>query len=378
MSDASGERSQKATQKRLKEVYREGKLQRSTDLTAWIGIGAAAAALAVVMSNAAAAVQSQLRAGMTIVAHPTAGAALQLLGNALGNVVPTVAVLLVVSVVAVVAGALVPNGLHFRRLKPHLEQFNLASGLGRLFGGQAWWNGLKSLLKVIVVGAAFAIVANTLVPALLGGGVQSLGAMLATAQLGMNWLMWTAVAAGLGLGVADIAVVARKNRKHTMMSMKELKDEAKNTEGDPLIRQQRRSRALAISRNRMIRVIADADVVLVNPTEYAVALRYEPGKSAPRVVAKGRGIIAARIREEAVAKDVPMVKNIPLARTLHAVCDLGQEIPPELYTAVAIVLTFVAALRRGGRDLDGVHELAKPIDVPDASQIARRRKRIRR
>ena len=133
------------------------------------------------------------------------------------------------------------------------------------------------------------------------------------------------------------------------MSKQEVKDENKSTEGDPLIKSQRRSRQLAMSRNRMIAAISGADVVLLNPTHIAVAIKYEPGKSAPRVVAKGAGTIAARIREEAEAKGVPMVRDIPLARALHAACELGQEIPVELYNAVARVLAFVMQLKARGR-----------------------------
>jgi flagellar biosynthetic protein FlhB len=133
------------------------------------------------------------------------------------------------------------------------------------------------------------------------------------------------------------------------MTLKEVKDENKNSEGDPLVKSQRRSRQLAMSRNRMIAAIAGADVVLLNPTHLAVALKYEPGKSAPKVVAKGSGTIAARIREEADTHGVPMVRDIPLARALHAACEIGQEIPAELYTSVARVLAFVMQLAaRGG------------------------------
>lgn len=141
------------------------------------------------------------------------------------------------------------------------------------------------------------------------------------------------------------------------MTLKEVRDENKNMEGDPLIKSQRRSRQLAMSRNRMIAAVADSDVVLVNPTHVAVALKYEPGKSAPRVVAKGAGTIATRIREEAGSRQVPMVRDIPLARALHASCELGQEIPPDLYNAVARILAFVMALKSRG-SAAGVHTMA--------------------
>jgi flagellar biosynthetic protein FlhB len=139
-----------------------------------------------------------------------------------------------------------------------------------------------------------------------------------------------------------------------------VQDENKNSEGDPHIRAQRRSRQLAMSRNRMMAAVADSSVVLVNPTEYAVALRYEPGKSAPRVVAKGRGVIAARIRAEAEETSVPMVKDVPLTRALYAACDLGDEIPVEFYGTVATVLTFVAALTRRGTP-KGIHIVPEPL-----------------
>ena len=168
-----------------------------------------------------------------------------------------------------------------------------------------------------------------------------------------------AVLAGLALAVLDVFVVMRRNRKKTRMTKKEVKDENKNTDGDPLIKSQRRSRQLAMSRNRMMAAIADSDVVIINPTHIAIALKYEPGKSAPRVVAKGSGTIAARIREQATTDGVPMVRDIPLARALHAACELGQEIPVELYNQVARVLAFVMALKLRGAAA-GVHTMTNP------------------
>ena len=140
----------------------------------------------------------------------------------------------------------------------------------------------------------------------------------------------------------------RRNRKQTRMTLKEVKDENKRTEGDPMLKGAIRAKQLSMSRNRMMSEVATADVVLVNPTHVAVALRYEPGSGAPKVVAKGAGAIAAKIREEASDKRVPMIEDIPLTRALHAACELGQEVPAHLFTAVARVLAFVMALRRRG------------------------------
>jgi flagellar biosynthetic protein FlhB len=165
---------------------------------------------------------------------------------------------------------------------------------------------------------------------------------------GVGTLVKTAVAAGLILAGADMLVVMKRNRKQTKMSKKEIKDEYKQSEGDPMLKGQIRNRQLAMSRNRMMAEVTHADVVLVNPTHVAVALRYEPGTGAPKVIAKGKGHVAARIRQIASEKHVPMVQDIALARALHSACELNQEIPPHLYAAVARVLAFVMALRRRG------------------------------
>ena len=259
--------------------------------------------------------------------------------------------------------AALQGGIHFKKFKGKFEQFNLVTGMKRIFGMQAIWNGVKALLKTAVVGFVLYSVVQSLMPVLMTAGGFSITALLAEAGGGVATLLQFAVAAGLALAAADIFVVMRRNRKRTRMTKKEVKDENKNTDGDPLIKSQRRSRQLAMSRNRMMAAVGDADVVLLNPTHVAVALKYEPGKSAPRVVAKGAGTIAARIREEAEKKGVPMVRDVPLARALHGACELNQEIPVELYNAVARVLAFVMTLKNRGSTA-GVHAMAPDPGAP--------------
>ncbi len=132
------------------------------------------------------------------------------------------------------------------------------------------------------------------------------------------------------------------------MTKDEVKQEHKQSEGDPLLKGAIRSRQLAASRNRMMAAIADADVVLVNPTHVAVALRYDPEQGAPRVVARGAGAIAARIRERAAEERIALVRDVPLARALYTSTRVGQTIPPELFSAVATVLAFVISRRTPG------------------------------
>jgi flagellar biosynthetic protein FlhB len=171
-------------------------------------------------------------------------------------------------------------------------------------------------------------------------------------------------------------VVRRRTNKGLRMSKQDIKDEHKQSEGDPMLKGAIRSRQMQMSRNRMMSDIAEADVIMVNPTHVAVALRYQPEKGAPRVVAKGAGVIASRIREAAEEHRVPMVADVPLARALHRSCEIGQEIPAELFTAVARVLAFVMALKTRGSAV-GVHRNPMPEPPPDPA-VLRRSRRVRR
>ena len=355
MSD-SGERTEQATEKRMKEVRSKGQLSRSQDLTAWLGIGAAAVMIPATISAGANAASAQLIGVGALIRHPEPQLALQALGGGLASMAGTIAPLLAVVVVVVLGGAVVQGGVHLKRFTGSYQQFNLVSGVKRTFGTQALWQGAKALLKTAVVGLVLTMVVQGLTPVLMTAGGLSVTSLLDAAGSGTASLMQSAVVAGLILAAADMFVVMRRNRKKTRMTKKEVRDENKSSEGDPLIKSQRRSRQLAMSRNRMIASVADADVVLVNPTHFAVALKYEPGKSAPRVVAKGAGVIAARIREQAETDRVPIVQDVPLARALHAACDVGQEIPVELYNAVARVLAFVMALKARGA-ASGTHTM---------------------
>ena len=353
----SGERTEKATPKRLEESRREGRIQRSRDMPSWLSMGAAALTLPIVIGNGTTAVRSLVLDLRTVIAEPTAERAQSMFLAAFGVLPGVVAPILAASVIGAVVGSLASGGIHLKRFKPHFEQLDLVKGAGRLVGRQALWEGAKALLKTGVVGIAVWFAIQGAVPLLAASGSMPVSAVLATASGVVVAILQTAIVAGIVLGAIDLLVVVRRNRQHTMMTKQEIKDESKSTEGDPHVRAQRRSRAMQISRNRMMAAISGADVVMLNPTHVAVALRYEPGRSAPRVVAKGAGEVAARIRERAAEHRVPMVQDVPLARALYAACDVGQEIPEELYTAVARVLAFVLSLKRRGAAL-GVHRLA--------------------
>ncbi|WP_435299665.1 EscU/YscU/HrcU family type III secretion system export apparatus switch protein [Timonella sp. A28] len=366
-SEPAEERTEKATPKRMKEVRKEGSLQKSQDLGAWAGIGICVALIPFTFSRATDALHEQI-AGIThVVKNPEPESALELFNTAMrAPIIVLLPLLIAVFIVAILANVAV-GGLTFStaRLKPKFKQFNLLKGLKNMFSMMALWNGAKALLKTIVIGVVLYTVVQHMTPLLLGAGGLSLGNLIEAAKYGINRMLWTAIAAGIVLAAIDILVVMKRNRKKTRMTKKEVRDENKNTEGDPLLKGHIRSRQLAMSRNRMISNVSDADVVLVNPTHVAVALKYVPGEGAPRLVAKGSGLIAHKIKEQAIQHSVPIVQDIPLARALHGACDIGHEVPEALFTAVAQVLAFVMTLKRHGSAMTSVHTMATATDVPD-------------
>jgi flagellar biosynthetic protein FlhB len=362
----------------MRKVHEDGKLSRSQDLSAWLGLTAAAVMLPSTLSRASESAQDQLAAVTQAIASPDAGTVVNLLGDGLWSVVGTIGPMLAVVAITVIVVAVAQGGVHKKKFKPQVQQFNPVSGVKKLFGAHAWWEGAKTLLKTAVVGGVLYIAVQGMVPQLMGTGAIPLEHMLGVAGAGVKQLLVWGVAAGVLLAIIDVMVVLKRNRKQTRMSRQEIKDEHKRTEGDPLVKGHIRSKQMAMSRNRMMAAVADADVVVVNPTHVAVALKYVAGTGAPRLVAKGAGAVAAKIREQAVEHRVPMVEDIPLARALHAACAVDQEIPAYLFTGVARVLAFVMQLRRRGAAL-GKHTMpggsVAPDDVPTTVAAARRRAR---
>lgn len=381
MSEPSGERSEKATPQRMKEVRTKGKMTRSQDLTAWLGIAAAALMIPGLLTLAEAAGRQQFAAISRVIGNPQEDSALEVLALGLSSLGGTMAPLFAAVLVVILAVAALQGGIRFKKFKVDPSNLNLLNGVKRVFGLQALWQGIKALLKVAVIGLVLWSVVSSLMPLLLQSGSLPINSLLAAGAGGAASLIRASVIAGLVLAALDAFVVMRRNRKHTRMTRKEVTDENKRSDGDPLIKSQRRSRQMAMSRNRMMAAIADSDVVIVNPVHVAVALKYEPGKSAPKLVAKGAGNIAARMREEAGTHLVPMVKDVALARNLHSVCEIGDEVPPETYNEVARVLAFVMTLKARG-SAAGVHTVpgsppGSPARAP-ASPTSRRGRRAAR
>lgn len=348
MSSDGQEKTHKATPQKMRDVRKKGGLGKSSDLTGWLTLGAAVLMLPTVAVRARQQVTSELLSLRDVAHDPTPARALAVLDTGLSSIVGILAPMFAVVVVtAVVVNVAQGGGVHpvFRL---HTESLNLGKGIKRLFSPTTGWEAVKTLAKSTAVGLAVYSVLRSLVPVLMGSGRWSLEAVLGVAGSSVSSVLRAGVLAGLALAFVDLGVVIKRNRKQTRMTTRELEDENKRTEGDPKIKGQIRARQRQVARNRMMAAVVDADVLVVNPTHVAVALRYEPGAGAPRVVAKGSGAVAARLREVATRHRVPMVEDVPLARALYAACELDQEVPEYLFMAVARVLAFVMALRRRG------------------------------
>ncbi|MEJ5944075.1 EscU/YscU/HrcU family type III secretion system export apparatus switch protein [Pseudokineococcus basanitobsidens] len=350
MAGDSGEKTEQPTEKRLKESRKEGRVARSADVGAWLGMAAAGVLLPLTVSRGWVAAQTSLQHVRDVAQTPDPELAVAALSEGLRAVALVMAPLAAVTVVVAIAAAAAQGGLHpaTKNFKPQFSKLSPKQGLKRILGPQALWEAAKILLKSAVLGTVLWLAVKALLPLLVGAGALPLGATVEAVRGGTATLVRTAVVAGLVLALADYLVVRRRTMKGVRMTRKEVMDEHKQSEGDPQLKGAIRSKQMAMSRNRMMAEVATADVVLLNPTHVAVALRYEPGKGAPRVVAKGAGTIAAKIRERAAEHRVPMVEDVPLARALHDACRLGQEVPADLYTAVARVLAFVMRLRTRG------------------------------
>ncbi|WP_030176221.1 EscU/YscU/HrcU family type III secretion system export apparatus switch protein [Spirillospora albida] len=354
----SGEKTEQPTAQKKKKARKDGTVARTPDFGAWAMILAAGLVLPITMRKATEAGRGIMNEVGHIIENPEPALALRLLGDGLMDGAMALLPLAALAVfVPIAAGA--AQGMHpaTKLLKPQFKRVNPFSGLKRMFGPQSLWEATKALLKTIVLAIVAYLSLKDLIPLLMASGSLPLGSLLATVADSLMELMRWAGATGVALAAGDYAMARRRTGKQIRMTKQEVKEEYKRSEGDPHVKGHRRAIQQEMSRNRMMAELPQADVVLVNPTHVAVAIRYDPAKGAPRVIAKGAGAVAAKIREAAAEHRIPMVQDVPLARALHKACDIGQEIPPEMYGAVAKVLAFIMTLKSKG-SAAGLHRVA--------------------
>jgi flagellar biosynthetic protein FlhB len=347
------ERSEDPTQKRLDEALKRGDVVKSQEVNTWFVMAGATLILLSFSSSMSSGLTGTLR-GLIAKAHsiPMDGSGLRRTISQLGlEIVGGFAIPVLLLVLAAIAGNMIQHRLVWsgESLKPKLSKISLAGGAKRLFSKIALANFVKGLVKIALISAVMAMLLWPKRYELIGlVSMDPAAVLLVTRSLSLE-ILGTVVAVLAIIAAADYLFQYRQWHERQKMSVRELKEEFKQTEGDPTIKAKIRQLRQGRMRKRMMAAVPKASVVITNPTHYAIALQYDRGMNAPVCLAKGIDNIALKIREVAAAHDIPVVENPPLARALHGVVEIDEEIPPEHYRAVAEVIGYVMKLKNAMR-----------------------------
>ncbi len=346
------QKTEEPTQRKLEEAAKKGDFAQSQEFKHWMMLLGAAVAWLVVGAPLS---LTLLKTGGGIIAHlddlPTdGGALLALVREELGQVLLVLSGLMAILVLAGIAANLLQHKLVFttEKLKFSPEKISPVAGWKRLFSAQRVADFLKSLLKLVVVGAVVLLLVWPEREAIMSSAAMGIAGMLALVRHLALKVLFGVLAAMAVIAAADYLFQRQQHMKKMRMTKQEVKDEYKQMEGDPHVKARIRQLRQERARKRMMANVPKADVVITNPTHYAVALEYEHGRTeVPIVLAKGIDEVALRIRRVAEEHDIPVVENPPLARALYASVEIDEEIPPEHYQAVAQVIGTI--LRLAGR-----------------------------
>ncbi len=349
-NDAS-DKTEDPTQKRLDDAHDRGDVAKSQEINTWFIIAGAT----LVLSSFSGSIGSGLLMPMrNLIANSwlihADGPGLLHLAQSLEYVlIAALGVPLLMLALAAIAGNMIQHRLVWsgESLKPKFSKVSPGAGFKRVFGKQAAANFGKGIFKLVALGAVMMAILwperHRLESMVRFDPAAVLGA---TTTLTLQ-LMGAVVAMLAVVAIADYFFQYRQWHERQKMSLQEMKQEFKQSEGDPHIKGRIRQLRHARMKKRMMSAVPKASVIITNPTHYAVALSYERGMPAPICVAKGIDSIALKIREIAKAHDIPIVENVPLARALHATVKVDEEIPVEHYHAVAQIIGYVMGLKRG-------------------------------
>jgi len=375
MSQNSGqEKTEQATPKRLRESREKGQIARSRDLNSLILLLVASGGLLVFGETMLRGMVRQMYSGFML-SREVLFDATQLqyfLGRALADALQAFTPLLGMLFIAALLAPMALGGWSFspKAVIPNWGKLNPAKGLGRMFSRRAPVEGLKAFAKFAVVAIASAILLSQWASDIFMLGNEPLRSGLAHTAYIVGWSFIAVSSVLVLIAAVDVPFQLWDHANKLKMTKQEVKDEQKQTDGSPEIKSRIRAVQRQMAQQRMMEDIPDADVIVTNPTHYAVALRYDQdGNGAPAVVAKGADLIAAQIRKVANAHDVAIVEAPPLARALYFNTDIGQEIPAGLYVAVAQLLAYVYQLKN--MQAPGQEVPAPPDDLPVPDELLR-------
>jgi flagellar biosynthetic protein FlhB len=350
MAEDLGEKTEAPSSRRLEEARARGQVAKSQDLAGAVELAGGVLAVVLLGAVLARAMTSLLRRALAPAADaltpqsawPLARAAMSEIAWAMA---PVLGLIFLVGVLAHVA----QTGLRLsgQPLQPNFSRLNPVAGLGRLFDRRQSVRSAVGIVKLLVVGVISWLFIGAVVPEV--ASLPRLTLFAAAAHIGtllLRLVLWL-LAVLLVIGCIDWLYQRWQHHQDLRMTKEEVKDERRSMEGDPQVKSRRLRMARQIAMQRIGLAVPKADVIVTNPTHYSVALAYdERDMHAPRVVAKGADLMAMRIRQVAIAHGVPIVERPPLARALYAGVEVGQEVSPEFYQAVAEVLAYVYRLNK--------------------------------
>lgn len=345
------QKTEEPTQQRLKDARKKGDVAKSQEIPGWFVLASGLALVGFLLPAMASNLAGTLQVffAQSHVFTVDSPGLMDLLSDTVWSVMAAVGFPIMLLVVAGLAGHLVQSGLLFttEKIKPEINKVNPFEGFKKTFGPQGLANFLKGIGKMVLVAAAAFIVIYPKREILAGLPAVDLTSMLPIIRQSAIELLIAALIVYAVIAALDFVFQRQSFIKRNRMSRREIKDELKQSEGDPLVRAKLRQLRQERARTRMMAKVPEATVVVTNPTHYAVALYYEQGETpAPICVAKGVDAVALRIREIADEHDVPIVEDPPLARALHATAELDQEIPLDHFKAVARVIGYVLSLSK--------------------------------
>jgi len=364
------ERTEQPSEKRLRESREKGDVPRSRDLSGAVVVLAGVSAL---MNGGSAAMEHVRRIyGLGLTYDRAALFSEQLPGRVLSmamhEAMSLFAPVALATMLAALAAPLLLGGLNFsaEALEPKFERLDPIKGLGRIFAMRGLVELAKSLLKLLLIGGILVMVLKNWQDDLMatGHGEVGAGTFKAMSLLGHGALLFGSILALIG--GADALYQKFDHTKRLRMTRQELKDESKESDGNPELKGRIRQLQFQMARKRMMQELPKADVLITNPSHFAVALRYDEGRmGAPRVIAKGMDELALQIRMVASSHRIPTVEAPPLARALYATTQIDREIPSALYVAVAQVLAYVFQLKQAVSRGDAPPKAPQPDVDPD-------------
>ncbi|WP_333873321.1 flagellar biosynthesis protein FlhB [Methylobacter sp.] len=368
--DSDQEKTEEPTGKRLEDARKKGQIARSRELNTFAILIASATLLLMQGEKIGKGLLEMMRTEfqlsratifdpLSLMLHLK-----QVMMDGLMLIAPFFALTVVIAIIAPISlGGWI---FSWEAISPKLEKLDPIKGIPRLFAVRGLVEMLKALLKILLVFAVAVALYRSYINELLGLGTEHMEQSVAHALniIGMCFLLLSASL--ILIAMIDVPYQLWDHSKKLKMTLQEIKDEHKDSEGSPEVKGRQRRMQMDMAQNRMMAEVPKADVIVTNPSHYAVALRYDQNSnSAPTLVAKGVDLIAAQIRNVAIGADVPLVASPPLARALYYSTELDREIPQGLYLAVAQILAYVYQLKSAQKNDWRAPLPPEDIKVPD-------------